>query len=504
MATRSSSTRQDIANMSCGLCGEKFGTFGRAIEGTCLHKICIDCIRQKDKERGSGSNVAKGSFLPCPIPSCNSGGEYKVPEVVDLLSSGEDEDDKVEIVSSPVKHEVCTPTHVKREGDYEVPSLTPSSNDIVSSPAEKKIKHESISSTSNTVTPPHETKLNLTSDTNKAHIKNEHEKDEINGTNHKEDDDNIKPSTKEEVKIVKSEEDEKMSAIQKPLFNGGDKVYATWWHPEEDPNKEHEPDEMYYPGTIVSHKTIGTNEYGPIRTYHIKYDDGDELDGVPDYWVFSKEDYLHNCYLQQDNSNSLIGVTNRVDNESEDKWASIVGWYEVNINGKVQTFSFLSEAMKAHDDHIVHTYDKQTKKSQLNNPENYPTLFDDCESDSDSSHFSQGSEIWNKKYSMKKEDIDGEDTDDEQESGNGSAKEGGEGDDKPFIKKEYADYHKKEALEHRKYGDRVLLARQSKLGMMKLGGGNQASYLYPVDPDEREERLEGRFAMAYNTLESLR
>ena len=60
------------------------------------------------------------------------------------------------------------------------------------------------------------------------------------------------------------------------------------------------------------------------------------------------------------------------------------------------------------------------------------------------------------------------------------------------IKNEYADYHKKEALEHRKYGDRVLLARQSKLGMMKLGGGNQASYLYPVDPDEREERLDGR------------
>ena len=107
----------------------------------------------------------------------------------------------------------------------------------------------------------------------------------------------------------------------------------------------------------------------------------------------------------------------------------------MNVNRTVQTFSFLSDAVKAHDDdHIVHTYGNQTKKSQLNKPENYLTLFDNYESDSDSSHFSQGSEIWNKKYSMKEEDTDGVDTDDEQEGGNGGVEEGKEGDDKPFIK----------------------------------------------------------------------
>jgi len=279
---------------------------------------------------------------------------------------------------------------------------------------------------------------------------------------------------------VKSEEDTKLSSIRKPLFNGGDKVVSAFWDPEEDPIKEHDHG-GYYPRTIVSYKT-SSSKYGPIRTYHIKYDDGDELEDIQDYYD-----------IQEDESKSLIGITQRYDNESEDKWASIVGWYEVKyVNGKEQTFSFLSEAVKAYDDHIVHTYGKQTKRTQLNLPENYPTLFDVYESDSDSSHFSQGSEIWKKKYSMKEEDTDGVDTDDEQEGGNGGAEEGEEGDDKPFIKKEYADYHKKEALEHRKYGDRVLLARQSKLGMMKLGGGNQASYLYPVDPDEREERLGGR------------
>jgi len=34
------------------------------------------------------------------------------------------------------------------------------------------------------------------------------------------------------------------------------------------------------------------------------------------------------------------------------------------VNGKEQTFSFLSDAVKAYDDHIVHTYGKQTKRTQ--------------------------------------------------------------------------------------------------------------------------------------------
>ena len=70
-------------------------------------------IRQKDKERGSGSNVAKGAFLPCPLSSCNDAGHFEVPEVIDLLSS--DEEDEVEVVSSPPS-KTEEGVHVKREG----------------------------------------------------------------------------------------------------------------------------------------------------------------------------------------------------------------------------------------------------------------------------------------------------------------------------------------------------------------------------------------------------
>ena len=51
----------------------------------------------------------------------------------------------------------------------------------------------------------------------------------------------------------------------------------------------------------------------------------------------------------------------------------------------------------------------------------------------------------------------------------------------------------------RVYGDRDLLARQSKEGMMKLGGGNQASELWPKSDEARMKRLDGKLAMGYNS-----
>lgn len=52
----------------------------------------------------------------------------------------------------------------------------------------------------------------------------------------------------------------------------------------------------------------------------------------------------------------------------------------------------------------------------------------------------------------------------------------------------------------RVYGDRDLLARQSMQGMMKLGGGNQASEMWPKSDEARMNRLNGKLAMGYNAL----
>lgn len=62
----------------------------------------------------------------------------------------------------------------------------------------------------------------------------------------------------------------------------------------------------------------------------------------------------------------------------------------------------------------------------------------------------------------------------------------------------YGGLERVQADKYRKYGDRVLLARQSKDGMMKLGGGNQATYLFPKNDEERKARLGGKFCVAYN------
>jgi len=195
-------------------------------------------------------------------------------------------------------------------------------------------------------------------------------------------------TSRKKSKIVSPSPIKKTSNL-KPLFNIGNKVTAAWWHPKLDPNQEGDP-KGWYPGTIVSYKNIGTSEYGPTRTYHIRYDDGDELENIQDYWVFSRKDYTLSMRSQPN-----IGVKKRRDKQS-DMWAKKVGWYEINVGGTKKLYSFLSDAMKAYDDHVVQRDGKQTKKSHLNLPENYPSLVPEeegkvkVEEETDDERFSGG------------------------------------------------------------------------------------------------------------------
>jgi HRD ubiquitin ligase complex, ER membrane component len=71
----------------------------------------------------------------------------------------------------------------------------------------------------------------------------------------------------------------------------------------------------------------------------------------------------------------------------------------------------------------------------------------------------------------------------------------------PDIKSEPIHFQRKTAQEHRKYGDRVLLARQAMNGMMKLGGGNATMYLWPKDRNHpRYSDIGDRKCVAYNDL----
>jgi hypothetical protein len=90
---------------------------------------------------------------------------------------------------------------------------------------------------------------------------------------------------------------------------------------------------------------------------------------IEDYYVFSKTDYeLSAKYKEPEN---YIGVRNQVDAESTDEWARIVGWYEITgEDGTAQSFSLLTDAMRAHDAIVVRNHG-----TRVNIPEDYPELF---------------------------------------------------------------------------------------------------------------------------------
>ena len=159
----------------------------------------------------------------------------------------------------------------------------------------------------------------------------------------------------------------------KPLFEKGDNVYAAWWDPDTDTKRRNKAE--WFPGVVLSYEeaSIGaSSKYGPTRLYHIMFDDGDELDNIEDYFVCSKTDYELTVKYKKP-----IGVRNRRDAKSTDEWAKIVGWYEITgEDGKVQSFSLLTDAMRAHDAIVVRKHHgSHVKRSFLNIPEDYPELF---------------------------------------------------------------------------------------------------------------------------------
>jgi hypothetical protein len=71
--------------------------------------------------------------------------------------------------------------------------------------------------------------------------------------------------------------------------------------------------------------------------------------GLEDYWVFSKEDYLLSTINNE--VSSWIGVRHVTDQlaSKEDMWPRHVGWYVVTIDGKDQSYPWLSDALDAYN-----------------------------------------------------------------------------------------------------------------------------------------------------------
>jgi hypothetical protein len=162
----------------------------------------------------------------------------------------------------------------------------------------------------------------------------------------------------------------------KPRYQVGEEVYAAWW-PEGNMRDERP---LWYLGRVKSFKDQrcssgkGAGEYGAVRLYKIRYtDDGSEQDNIPEHFVFHKDDYL----LSTDNGpqHQWKGVKNIVHKDSDDAWASLIGYYVATIGGKEQFFSRLSDAIRAYDAAIVKVRGDKTKRSDLNIPKDWEWLF---------------------------------------------------------------------------------------------------------------------------------
>ena len=88
--------------------------------------------------------------------------------------------------------------------------------------------------------------------------------------------------------------------------------------------------------TKEGEKNEERGDYGPVRTYTIKYDDDGMEQQVPEHFVFPKKDYLLSTTKRGDGGCDDIvgwkGVRNFLDENSEDLWARCVGWYAVVDN----------------------------------------------------------------------------------------------------------------------------------------------------------------------------
>ncbi|KAL9179006.1 hypothetical protein ACHAXT_011979 [Thalassiosira profunda] len=143
----------------------------------------------------------------------------------------------------------------------------------------------------------------------------------------------------------------------KPVLNAGDTVYAKW-----------QPDSQYswQRGMIEESSRCFYSDasgYGLRREYCVKFDNGDVKSGVAEDDVTHEAEY----YTQRDLGQATwIGVERRVDSDSTDRWSSKTGWFVAKIDGVDQPFTYLTDALRAHDAHTVACKGFSTGEGELN------------------------------------------------------------------------------------------------------------------------------------------
>lgn len=101
----------------------------------------------------------------------------------------------------------------------------------------------------------------------------------------------------------------------------GSRVCAAWW--PDRASRRGNRNASWHRGTVRAYREEEASfGYGPQRFYHVAYDDGDELEGVEDHFVFSALDY--DLMERNDFKSEWIGLRNVCDEEEGgDKWGEL-------------------------------------------------------------------------------------------------------------------------------------------------------------------------------------
>jgi len=144
--------------------------------------------------------------------------------------------------------------------------------------------------------------------------------------------------------------------VFKPFFQEGDLVYAC--ADINEPSWEH--------GEVITYNEYEDMDgYGPSRTYTILLDNGGVLDDIGDYQVITDKEYVLSKRIKESDRK---GVKRVVDEDSTDRWAREVGWYATTIHEMEQTFTHLSDALRAHD---LYAWGLRQDRSNMNFPKDY-------------------------------------------------------------------------------------------------------------------------------------
>ena len=122
----------------------------------------------------------------------------------------------------------------------------------------------------------------------------------------------------------------------------------------------------WFSGVVQSSKVVKKSKYDDVRTYHIKFEDGDEIKSLQEEYVLSREEYKLEIDEVFKMKMTQKGITHHLI-EGDDTYLQKKGFYTIKKYFGQKGYGSIVDVVRAHDDAYVkeHTPNKIKKKDLL-------------------------------------------------------------------------------------------------------------------------------------------